>query len=99
MFLHIHDVSHLDTYRLELGFSDGRRGIADLEAELVGPVFSQLLDPDLFRSVVVNAELGTIQWANGADFAPEFLYFQAFRHDPAFGSTFKAWGYATEGNG
>ena len=47
VFLHIHDVRHLDAYRLELGFSDGRRGIADLEAELVGPVFSQLRDPDL----------------------------------------------------
>ena len=78
VFLHIRDVRFLDAYRLELGFSDCRLGIADLEAELVGPVFSQLLDPDLFRRVVVNAELGMIQWANGADFAPEFHIFWHF---------------------
>ena len=97
VFLHIRDVRCVDAYWLELGFSDGRRGIADLEAELVGPVFSQLLDPDLFRRVVVNAELGTIQWANGADFAPEFLYFLAFQNDPALIPKFKAWGHAAEG--
>ena len=34
VFLHIRDVRCLDAYRLDLGFSDGRRGIADPETLL-----------------------------------------------------------------
>jgi len=46
----------------------------DIENELVGPVFEPLRDPEVFRQVAVNRETGTIEWPNGADFAPEFLY-------------------------
>jgi hypothetical protein len=29
---------------------------------------------ELFRTVTVNPESGTIEWPNGADLAPEFLF-------------------------
>jgi hypothetical protein len=29
---------------------------------------------EYFRRVAVNPETGTIEWPNGADFAPEFLH-------------------------
>ncbi len=69
------DVEPLEGFRLRLRFSDGSERELDLEAELWGPVFEPLReDPDMFRQVRVDAELGTIVWPNGADMAPEFLH-------------------------
>ena len=67
----------LRSYVLELTFSDGRRREVDLEGELYGEVFEPLRDPALFAQAVVDAQLGTVVWPNGADFSPEFLYHQA----------------------
>ena len=55
-------------------FSDGVVKEVDLERELYGEVFEPLRDKKLFRRVAVNPETNTVEWANGADFAPEFLY-------------------------
>ncbi|HET6762535.1 MAG TPA: DUF2442 domain-containing protein [Longimicrobiaceae bacterium] len=74
MFLHVTTVHVLDHYRLRLEFNDGATKEVDLVGELYGEVFEPLLDPKLFEKVFVNHETGTIEWANGADFAPEFLY-------------------------
>jgi len=46
----------------------------DLSRELYGKVFEPLKDLELFKQVRVNEETSTIEWPNGADFAPEFLY-------------------------
>jgi hypothetical protein len=61
-------------YKLRLRFSDAALKDVDLSAELYGEVFEPLRDPELFRQVKVNEETRTIEWPNGADFAPEFLY-------------------------
>jgi hypothetical protein len=45
-----------------------------LRRDLHGEVFEPLPDLELFRQVKVNEETRTIEWPNGADFAPEFLY-------------------------
>jgi len=74
MFLHVTEVRNLSGFELEVTFDNGVRKRVDLERELHGEVFSPLRDPDLFRAVVVNPETGTIEWPNGADFAPEFLF-------------------------
>jgi hypothetical protein len=37
-------------------------------------VFTPLKDPEYFRSVRVNPEVGTIVWPNGADLCPDVLY-------------------------
>ena len=70
------EVNVRDVYRLELTFSDGVRGTVDLANRIVGRggVFGPLENPDFFRQVTVNSELGTIIWPNGADFCPELLY-------------------------
>jgi hypothetical protein len=69
-------VRALDGYRIELTFSDGVRGIVDLAERIVGRggVFRLLEDPEFFRRVAVDNELGTIVWPNGADFCPDMLH-------------------------
>lgn len=74
MFLHVTRVSYLQSYQLELEFSDGIVKRVDLSRELYGEVFEPLKDISSFRQVTLNEETNTIEWPNGADFAPEFLY-------------------------
>lgn len=74
MFLHILEVTYLDNYRLRLRFNDDVIKDVDLQDELYGTVFTPLKDLHLFRQVFVNPDTLTIEWPNGADFAPEFLY-------------------------
>lgn len=74
MFLHVTRVSYLQSYELELEFSDGIVKKVDLSNELHGEVFEPLKDPAFFKQVAVNEETNTVEWPNGADFAPEFLY-------------------------
>jgi hypothetical protein len=66
----------LDDYRIELTFSDGVSGAIDLANRIVGRggVFKSLENPDYFRQVSVDNELGTIVWPNGADFCPDLLH-------------------------
>ena len=44
----------------------------NLEPYLTGEVFGELLDKEKF--VQYGLTRATIEWANGADLAPEFLY-------------------------
>ena len=74
MFLHVTDVQLTKAYELRVTFSDGIVKEVDLAGELHGEVFEPLKDLELFKQVRVNTETNTIEWPNGADFAPEFLY-------------------------
>ena len=74
MFLHVTYVLYLRGYQLRLEFDDGKVKELDLKDELYGEVFEPLKDIELFKKVYVNQDTGTIEWPNGADFAPEFLY-------------------------
>jgi hypothetical protein len=66
----------LDGYRVELTFSDGASGVVDLAPRIVGRagVLGALENPEFFRRMVLDGELGTIVWPNGADFCPELLH-------------------------
>ncbi len=74
MFLHVTSVTYLEDYKLRLVFNDGVAKDVDLRDELYGKVFKSLRDVELFKQVTVNSDTNTIEWPNGADFAPEFLY-------------------------
>ncbi len=74
MFLRVEEVVHLADCTLRLKFSNGITKDVNLEPELFGEVFLPLRDPVRFRQVYVNPETNTIEWPNGADFAPEFLF-------------------------
>jgi hypothetical protein len=73
MFLHVTEVKYLSAYRLRLSCSDGVCKEVDLKVELYGEVFEPLKGPAFFQQVAVNPDTNTIEWPNGADFAPEFL--------------------------
>ncbi len=66
----------LDGYRLDLTFSDGKRGVVDLRNRIVGKggLYQALEDIEFFRKVSVNTELGTVVWPNGMDICPDLLY-------------------------
>ena len=70
--LKVKDVDYCGDYVLELLFSDGERKTVDLFPFLEGEVFGELRDPDKF--IQFGLTRVTIEWANGADLAPEFLY-------------------------
>lgn len=74
MFLHVTAVGWLHEYNLRLQFDDGSVKEVDLKNELHGEIFEPLNDLSLFRQVAINPDTRTIEWPNGADFAPEFLY-------------------------
>jgi hypothetical protein len=73
----MHDVveaRYIDRYTIWIRFEDGRSGEIDFSGELSGGVFEPLKDQAYFKQFRVNADTGTIEWPNRADFAPEFLY-------------------------
>jgi Protein of unknown function (DUF2442) len=72
--IRIETVEPVDGYVLRLVFSDGYTRDVDIESELWGPVFEPLRDPEIFRQVAVDNELGTIVWPNGADMDPDVLH-------------------------
>ncbi len=70
--LTITDADYIKDYELLITFNDGIRKYADLKPYLTGEVFGELLDVSKFVQYGLNGY--TIEWANGADLAPEFLY-------------------------
>ena len=72
MFIEITKAEYLEGYKLRIHFNNGEIRITDLEASLEGPIFESLKNIEEFRRFSIP--YNTIQWENGADFAPEFLY-------------------------
>ncbi len=70
--LRVVDADYIKDYELLLKFSDGAVKKVDLRPYLKGDVFGELLDLNMF--VQYGLTHVTIEWANGADLAPEFLY-------------------------
>ena len=68
------EASYVRNYVLHIRFADGTEGDVDLERELTGAVFEPLRAISYFRQFKVDADIHTVTWPNGADFAPEFLY-------------------------
>ena len=70
--LRVIDVDYIKDYELFITFNDGSKKIVNLKPYLTGEVFGELLDKDKF--VQYGLTRVTIEWANGADLASEFLY-------------------------
>jgi hypothetical protein len=73
VFPRVVEAHHRGGLVLWLRFADGASGEVDLCDAIQGPIFEPLADPEYFRGFRVDADLHTVVWPNGADFAPEFL--------------------------
>jgi len=93
MFLHIIEAKYLSDYKIEVLFNNGQKGVADLSRVLKGKIFEPLKEKTVFAQLKIDTELETIVWPNGADLAPEFIYYQIFKNDPQLQIQFKQWGY------
>lgn len=72
MFLELTKAEYQTGFKLVVRFNDGVIKLIDLEHELIGPVFEPLKDLAYFKTFTI--QYNTIEWDNGADFAPEYLY-------------------------
>ncbi|MBQ3876783.1 MAG: DUF2442 domain-containing protein [Prevotella sp.] len=72
MFIEVVKAEYIDGYRLLLLFNNGERRIVDLSNSLKGTVFAPLKDINFFKRFSIK--FNTVEWENGADFAPEYLY-------------------------
>jgi hypothetical protein len=68
-------VKPMTGYRLLLTFEGAEQRELDMSAVTsFDGIFAPLKDPDYFRLVKVNPDVGTIVWPNGADICPDVLY-------------------------
>ena len=72
MFLEITNANYLSEYKILLNFNSRDTKIVDLKNELTGSIFEPLKDVNYFKDFSIK--YNTIEWNNGADFAPEYLY-------------------------
>jgi hypothetical protein len=73
-FLHVKSCRHVRDHILRIRFNSGEEMEVDLSDELDGEVFEPLREITYFKQFRLSRETRTIQWPNGADFAPEFLH-------------------------
>lgn len=69
---HIIDVQPLDNYKLFLTFENGEKKVYDMLYWLDKPMFQELKNIDLFRTVKVAGL--SIAWLHGQDLCPDELY-------------------------
>ena len=71
MSLHVIRAEYISGHQVHLWFSDGAEGEIDLRDVLNGPIFEPLKDLNYFKRFRLEGH--TLNWDNGADFAPEYL--------------------------
>lgn len=70
--LEVKEASYKGDYCLDILFSNGVRKVIDLANSLKGEIFEPLKDVEKFKRFKIN--FNTVEWENGADFAPEYLF-------------------------
>ena len=72
MFLEVIKAEYLSGYRIKLWFNNHVVKVVDLTNSLNGEVFFPLKDIEYSKRFAFK--FNTIEWENGADLAPEYLY-------------------------
>jgi hypothetical protein len=73
MILKVKAFEILKGFQIRVTFNNGDTRVVDLSNELNGEIFEPLKDESYFKKAFLT-EWNVIEWPNGADFAPEFLY-------------------------
>ncbi len=72
----VREVKLVSGFTVHVVFTDGSERDIDLEPCLHGPIFEPVRnDPEIFATVFVDPIGQTLAWPNGADIAPETLYY------------------------
>lgn len=72
LLIKVINAKYIEGYKIEFKFNDGKTKVIDFHDQLWGEMFEPLQNKDYFKNFKLNPF--TIEWENGADFAPEFLY-------------------------
>ena len=75
MLLKIIKAKYIESYKLDLSFNNGFRGIVDLRSKIFTDhrsIFKALQNVEYFKNFTQNR--WTTEWNNGVDLAPEFLH-------------------------
>ena len=73
--LKITKAEYVEKYKIDLSFNNGFSAIVDLKEKIFSDprkVFAKLQDINFFKKFSKNR--WTIEWENGVDLAPEYLY-------------------------
>ena len=68
----VENAKYIDGYKIALTFNDGLQKTVDLKNHLDGKIFEPLMHIENFKKLKVSN--WTIEWENGTDYAPEYLY-------------------------
>lgn len=78
MYYDIEKFSFIEDYKVELFFSNGKRGVINFKDYInKGGVFNRFKDYNYFKNLELNKEIKNIVWPNGLDISPESLYSKA----------------------
>lgn len=70
-FLEVTKAQYVEGYKIHLWFNNNVDKVVDFREKLQGAIFEPLRDVDYFKRF--HIAYNTIEWENGADFAPEYL--------------------------
>jgi hypothetical protein len=70
----VQSAEYKNEYELQIEFEDGSIRLVNLVRYLDKGVFVPLKDLNNFKKFQVNHDTDTIEWYNGADLSPDFLY-------------------------
>ena len=70
-FLEVIKAQYVDGHKIHLWFNNNVDKVVDFSDKLNGAAFAPLRDINYFKNF--HIAYNTIEWANGADFAPEYL--------------------------
>jgi hypothetical protein len=70
--------TYVEDYKILLEFDDSKSKIIDFQKALKdfqGEIFQPLKDVEYFKTFRISDGIATLEWDNGADISPEFLYY------------------------
>ena len=70
----IKNAEYKKDYEISLEFENGDVKIVNLENHLNNGILNDLKNKANFTKFKLNHDTDTIEWENGADFSPDFLY-------------------------